>query len=473
MKSEFIVEKIGGTSMTEFAKVLKHIFNQQHHKVKSPYAPYGRVVIVSAYGGVTDLLLENKKTRAPGLYSYFLKRQHIALQQNKLFNHLKAINKKFEGIGLPLAKANAFIEQRIDELFRTLDDLTSVWATGYIIKENILLAAREMLASIGEVHAAYNTVLILKHYDYNAKFVDLSGIHDHRAKTIDWRINDAFKKLDLKTSLPIVTGYVKGTEGIMREFNRGYSEMTLAKIATRINAAKAIIYKEFHLSSADPKTVGANVAVPVGKTNYDVAGQLADVGMEAIHPSVAKILEAQNITLHIRNTFQPHHDGTVITKHYKGTKAKIEIIAGTRYVSLIEIHDPNMVGSVGFDYTVGAIFKEFQVSYVLKSTNANSISHIVWDKDISKPLIRHLTKSFYQITTHKVAIVSIIGTNIAIPGIMARAATALSRSNINILCMSQSFRQVNMQFVIERPLYTTAIKTLHDDLIINYQNSSK
>ncbi len=48
----------------------------------------------------------------------------------------------------------------------------------------------------------------------------------------------------------------KGTEGIMREFDRGYSEITFSKIAVVVKASEAIIHKEYHLSSADPVIVG-------------------------------------------------------------------------------------------------------------------------------------------------------------------------------------------------------------------------
>ena len=69
----------------------------------------------------------------------------------------------------------------------------------------------------------------------------------------------------------------------MRAFDRGYSEITFSKIAVTVGASEAVIHKEFHLSSADPKLVGQDKSIVVGHTNFMVADQLADVGMEAIH----------------------------------------------------------------------------------------------------------------------------------------------------------------------------------------------
>jgi aspartate kinase len=60
-----------------------------------------------------------------------------------------------------------------------------------------------------------------------------------------------------------------------------------------------------------------------------------------------------------------------------------------------------------------------------------------------------------------------LGTNIAKPGILAKAATALSDNKINIDSFSQSLKQVNMQFVINRQDYKKAIQILNDVLCVN------
>ena len=59
------VEKIGGTSMTAFGDVLRHIMLYDKSRI------YGRIYVVSAYSGVTNQLLEHKKTGEPGIYSLF------------------------------------------------------------------------------------------------------------------------------------------------------------------------------------------------------------------------------------------------------------------------------------------------------------------------------------------------------------------------------------------------------------------
>ena len=105
--------------------------------------------------------------------------------------------------------------------------------------------------------------------------MDLCGFHDADYLSIDERIRQAFAEIDCSRTVPIATGYTKGTEGIMREFDRGYSEVTFSKIAVAVDAAEAVIHKEYHLSSADPAIVGVEQSRPVGATNFNVADQLA------------------------------------------------------------------------------------------------------------------------------------------------------------------------------------------------------
>jgi aspartate kinase len=281
------VEKIGGTSMSKFKDVLNNIIIGDREDCDY----YSRIFVVSAYRNVTNWFLEHKKTKKPGVYHKFVNGEDYKRSLHDLLNKLLEINRSFTDIKLNLEIADKFITDRMLQAKNYLDSLTDVLTSGYVNRQNILLAAREILSSIGEAHSAFNSVNILENNSINATFVDLCGFNDSEYLTIDERIHKAFKKLDYSKTIPVVTGYTKGTEGIMREFDRGYSEITFSKIAVEVKADEAIIHKEFHLSSADPNIVGVDKSVPVCNTNFNVADQLADLGMEAIHPKASKPLE--------------------------------------------------------------------------------------------------------------------------------------------------------------------------------------
>ncbi len=233
------VEKIGGTSMSAFDEVLRNIM------LRDPARVYGRVYVVSAYAGVTNQLLEHKKTGEPGVYARFTSGGDYGAALDAVTAKLKAINEGFAPIGLPLGVANSFIEQRMAALKAYLHSMRHVLASGYLKRENVLLAAREMLAAIGEAHSAFNSVEILRAKGVSAIFMDLTGFDDDDPLTIDERIHQAFRTVDPSKQVVVVTGYTKGVEGIMREFDRGYSEVTFSKAAVEIRAGEAIIHKEW------------------------------------------------------------------------------------------------------------------------------------------------------------------------------------------------------------------------------------
>ena len=444
--------------MTALDDVIKNIILFE----RSGQQLYNRIFVVSAFSGVTNLLLENKKTGEPGVYHRLANFKDFHKPLNNLVIKLKEINQSYEGLGLNIAEADQFIETRIKDAQIYLENLANILASGYVSNEGILQAAREILASIGESHSAFNFTNILQHMGINATLVDLSGFHDHHSYTIDQRIKHDLEHIDFENTICVVTGYAKGTEGIMREFDRGYSEVTFSKIAVAVKPHEAIIHKEYHLCTADPVLVGVENCFPVGNTNYDVADQLADVGMEAIHPKASKPLEINNINLRIKNTFQPEHPGTLITKDYICEHKRVEVITGTEKVVIIDIYDPSMVGTPGSDLQIMQMFYKFGVSYSFKATSANSISIVIWEKDLNKKLISELEDDFEKVTVEKAAMVCLIGSNMDQPGLLAKSASALAQKGINIKSAGFALRKVNIQFLIAREDFDQAIIALNN-----------
>jgi aspartate kinase len=279
----------------------------------------------------------------------------------------------------------------------------------------------------------------------------------------------AFGGLDFDTQLPIVTGYAHSGEGLMSSFDRGYSEMTFSRIAVLTRAQEAVIHKEFHLSSADPRVVGEENTVPIGRTNYDVADQLANLGMEAIHPKAAKGLRRNNIPLRVKNTFEPDHSGTLITGDYVSDTPCVEIIAGCKSAYALEIFDQDMAGNIDrYDREILTAIRRFKASIIAKDINANTITHYLSTNLKTIERIRRVLEEAFpdsEIDQQKVAIVSAIGSDMQVPGILAKTVGALASHNISVLAMHQSMRQVDMQFIINVDDYEQAIKSLHNCLV--------
>jgi len=433
---------------------------------------YHRIFVVSAYGGITNELLEHKKSGKPGIFSLFASGE----KDDGWLEALHKVQDRFHEINASLFKeetslkqANDFIDARLLAARECLTDLQKVCRHGHFSLEEHLNTVREMLASLGETHSAWNTAKLLERDGVNACFVDLSGWSTDERTTLDERILAAFKDIDLATQMPVVTGYAHTEDGLMASFDRGYSEITFSRIAVLTEAAEAVIHKEFHLSSADPRVVGEGNAVPIGRTNYDVADQLANLGMEAIHPKAAKGLRRQNIPLRVKNTFEPEHAGTTITADYVSEKPRVEIIAGCTGVYSLELFDQNMMGQIDiYDREILAVIKRFRAQIVSKDINANTITHYLATNLKTMKRIRRVLEKTYpdaEINQRKSAVVSAIGSDMQVPGILAKAVAALAKQDINVLALHQSMRQVDMQFIVDENDYELAVKSLHQCLV--------
>ncbi|WP_339778829.1 aspartate kinase [uncultured Thalassospira sp.] len=466
------VHKIGGTSMTQVQAVMDNILVGDRDESDL----YNRVFVVSAYGGFTDILLENKKTGEAGVYQLYAGSETDWAWGDALTKvavKMCALNEEIFQDQSELKLANSFVQERVEGTRSCLMDLHRLCSFGHFKLEKHLLTVREMLSAIGEAHSAHNTMLLLRGKGVNAVFADLSGWREPEASTLDERIDSVFTNIDVKTQMPIVTGYAQCSEGLMSLYGRGYSEVTFSRIACLTGAHEAIIHKEFHLSSADPRIVGEDAVRPIGRTSYDVADQLSNMGMEAIHPRAAKGLRQNGIPLRIANTFDPEHPGTVIDDDWHPEESRVEIVTGIATAFEIEVYNQDMVGVPGAEEEVLRVLKRYKVPTVTKNLNANTITHYV-----SAPLkqIRRCVEEIESnqpeatVKTRKVAIVSVIGANIDQPGLFARAVGILDDAGVELVASHSPSRRVDLQFVVTESDFKKAIISLHRGLVEGKKN---
>ena len=453
--------------MSRFDEVLNTIFTGQRRNSEL----YNRIFVVSAYGGMTNLLLEHKKSGEPGVYARFADAESEdawldVLEQVR--SAMLAKNAELFSADYERRAADRFISGRIDDARECMRNLRQLCSYGHFQLGEHLMKVREMLASLGEAHSAFNTVLALKKEGINARLVDLTGWDLQEPKNFRDMIKDSFAGIDFSKELVVSTGYTHCSEGLMNTFDRGYSEISFAEIAAATGAREAIIHKEYHLSSADPNQVGVDKVVTIGRTNYDVADQLSNLGMEAIHPRAARTLRRAGIQLRIKNAFEPDHGGTTISQNYRSEKPCVEIIAGRKDVYGLEVFDQEMLGDVGYDIEITRVLKQLKLYVVNKDSDANSITYYIAGSRKALTRAIRLVKERYpmaEVLLHNIAIVSAIGSDLKVKGILARTVAALAEAGISIQAIHQSIRQVEMQCIIDEADYDAAVVALHKALI--------
>lgn len=461
------VEKIGGRSITDTETVLKSVLLAD----RVGPAVYGRIFVVSAYDGMTDRLLEHKKTGEPGVYALFAKGGEVGAWEKALADLASAMrekNREIFGAGEDLVIADHFVRERVERVRSCLCDLQRLCASGPFVLEQQLATVREMLAGLGEAHAAHNTALLLRGKGVNARAVDLTGWSDEEEVSLDARIQRTFATMDIARVLPVVTGYVRCAEGMAKTYERGYTEVTFSRIAAITGAREAIIHKEFHLSSADPKLVGRERVRKIGCTNYDVADQLSNMGMEAVHPKAAKRLRQAGIPLRVKNTFDTRDEGTVVEAGFVSAKPMAEIVTGLPRAFALDLFEQDMVGVKGYDADVLQALTRHNIRIVSKCSNANTITHYV-DCQLSAleqaAADLRLAYESAEVTVRSVAIVSVIGSDLKMSGLVASAASALDSVGVRLLGVTQLMRQVDLQLVVEPEQFDAAVKALHAQLV--------
>jgi aspartate kinase len=467
------VEKIGGTSMSRVHELRDTLFIGDRKGADL----YGRVFVVSAFGGITNLLLEHKKSGDAGVYAQFANADndrgwHEALDRtaDKMIEAHTAVLDSDADID----QATDWVRTRIEDARNALTDLQRLCNYGHFRLTEHLLQVRELLSGLGESHSAYVTVMMLNRAGVNARLVDLSGWRDEGGVNLDDRIKNAMKRVDPMVEMPIVTGYAQCADGLMREFDRGYSEVTFSKLAALTGAKEAIIHKEFHLSSADPNLVGQDAVRKLGRTNYDVADQLSNMGMEAIHPKAAKTLRQAEVPLRVTNAFEPHDPGTLIDDQ-PAEEADVEIVTGLDIIAL-EVFEQDMVGVKGYDAAILDVLKRHDVRIVSKLSNANTITHYV---DSSLKIMRRVEKDIAEIypsaeiRSKTLALASVIGRDLSGLRVLQRGLTAIADAGHEAIGATQGPRNVDVQFVMERDDLQACIKALHGEFIQQSQAALK
>ncbi|SFE46713.1 aspartate kinase [Roseivivax sediminis] len=464
------VEKIGGTSMSRLSELLEPLF-----RVSAP--DYNRIFVVSAFGGITDLLLEHKKSGESGVYAEFADETEEHGWMSALNRVDRAMREAHDGLlehKGDRQEADDFVRDRIEGARNCLIDLHRLCSYGHFRLSTHMQETRELLSGLGEAHSAFVTTQLLKRHGVNARFVDLSGWRDDRELSLEERILDGLDSVDLETEMPIVTGYAQCVEGLMNKFDRGYSEVTFSQIAALTKAREAIIHKEFHLSSADPKLVGAENVRKLGHTNYDVADQLSNMGMEAIHPTAAKALRQAEVPLRVTNAFEPEDPGTLIDEK-DAEKGVAEIVCGVD-VQALELFEQDMVGVKGYDAATLDILTRHNLRIVSKTSNANTITHYV-DGPLSA--LRKVEKELAgiypnaSINVRSSAIVSVIGRDLRGLHVLERGLAALREAGVDVISAHQTTRTVDAQFVVKRDDRDLCIKSLHDTFMGKGNASAK
>ncbi len=414
------------------------------------------VVVVSAMSGVTDLLLEGAHAAvADKLKEYEKVVQTI---RNK---HTQAISELFSDLG-----ENQQVTALINEIISRFEALCKA----VMVLGELTPRALDAISSMGEKMSARVLAAYLRVAGVAARAVDATEliVTDEAfqaavpliEQTIERTQAGLYPLLDAGV-VPVITGFIGATkDGIVTTLGRGGSDYSAALLGQAILADEVWIWTDVDgVMTADPRLVAA--ARSIRELSYREVAELAFYGAKVLHPKTIRPVIENNISLRIKNTFNPEHPGTQIVPESRKENGEVKAVTAIRDLSLINVEGKGMLGVPGIAArTFGAVARS-SVSVLLIS-QASSEQSICFAIPANKTdwVISSLEQEFAdevgrrdvdRIWAHRpVAIVTVVGAGMrGTYGIAGRIFGALGDSQVNIIAIAQGSSECSISLVVE------------------------
>ncbi len=458
------VLKFGGTSVGSIESI-KAVINI----IKAEKKPEKTVVVVSAFSGITDQLIEVSQLAELGAETYLDMLKGI---ENR---HIEAVKELISTDREVALLANFKV------MFTELED---VLHGVYLLKE---LSAKSLdyVSSFGErlssliitdafIEAGLDTQLAdSRHLIRTDRTFNNARVN---FATTETNIQAYFKK---NKALTVVPGFIASTErGEVSTLGRGGSDYTAAIFAAALNAKVLEIWTDVDgVLTANPKTVRR--AIPIPQLTYDEAMELSYFGAKVIYPPTIQPALDKGIPIVIKNTFNASAPGTRITAEASASDAPVKGITSISNISLLTISGSGMVGISGTSMRLFGALGRNKISVILisQASSEHSITIAVTDK-VSVGAKQAIEEEFeYEIQSGKIdpvameqgqSIVAVVGQNMRnTPGIAGKLFSVLGRNGINIRAIAQGTSELNISFVISKQDETKALNVIHESFFLS------
>ncbi len=428
------------------------------------------VVVVSAFRGVTDQLIEMATFAAMGREDF--RPTLIEIEQR----HIETINT------LISAKNRSEV---ITSFKMMLNELEDVLQGVFLIRE-LTKKTLDFVVGFGERFSARILSAALVDRGLPALFTDTRSLIKTDSNFGSARVLTAQTFQNIReyldehdTSIVIATGFIASTNvGESTTLGRGGSDYTASLFGAAAQADAVEIWTDVDgLMTADPRKV--KHAFSVEYASYEEAMELSHFGAKVIYPPTIQPALKSGIPLVIKNTFKPEHPGTWIKKEVKEKKGIIRGISSIENTSLITIKGSGMIGVSGVSARLfGALAKEnINIILITQSSSEHTITLAVMpnDADTAKWMIEEEFSEEIKADVideirieTDLSVIAVVGDNMRqIPGIAGRVFQSLGRNGINIVAIAQGSSERNISFVVNRRNEKKAMNTLHDAFFLS------
>ena len=454
------VVKFGGTSVANSMSLLNVIDIVKESNDR-------KILVISALGGITNLLDEMSTQASKGERNYKDKLQILENQHLDLIEFFIPVTRQSEIISFLKSQINE-LEEVLESLF-TLNELTS--------------KSLAKILSFGEILSSTIIYSVLKHKECDIELKDSRQIIF--MKTVNEREVVDHNKSEKKTKAflnennsknILVPGFIAQDEdGNTTTLGRGGSDFTASLLANYSNADQLEIWTDVSgMFTAHPKLVSQ--AIPISNLSYHEAMELSHFGAKVIYPPTLQPLIDKNIPVIIKNTFDKKAKGTLINADGSSIQdgSTVKGISHIEDVALISLEGSGMIGIPGFSKRFFECLSNKQINIIMitQASSEHSICIGVRSKD-SAIAKKTIDDNFaFEISVQKVnpAKIELDMTNIAVvgdrmkdhQGISGKLFSSLGANNINIRAIAQGASERNISIVINKRNTQKALNSIHE-----------
>ncbi len=457
--------KFGGTSVgsSEAISQLCQIVTTQQQEWDNI------VVVVSAMSKVTDMLLSGAHAAARG------DRASAKATAEALRSRHQSTLLALAGQSDDALTVDAQIMALIDEFElltqsvsvlgeaspRAIDAISSL---GERMSVRLVAAALRASGIAAEAIDASDVVLT------TAEFGNGAPIYPQTREQIRSRILPLFSQ----RVIPVVTGFIGATaSGAVTTLGRGGSDYSGAIFGEALDADMVDIYTDVDgVMTTDPRLVRS--AQVLDRLSYAEMSELAYFGAKVLHPKTIRPVIERGIPIRIRNTFNPSHTGTLVTRQSESTPRAVRAVTVIRNMNLITVEGRGMIGVQGVAArTFGAVAQAgANVLMISQASSEQSICFV-----IPNDHARHVVDALESALKHEiergdidqiksrdeVVIVTAVGVGIhERPGVAAGVFSALANAGVNILVIAQGSSECSISMVVAANDGDNAVRALHE-----------
>jgi aspartokinase/homoserine dehydrogenase 1 len=430
-------------------------------------------VVFSAFGGITDMLIDMTKMAAAGNEEYLnLLREIESIHRGAAEELLK---------GPELQTAQGVLSKK----FKTLSDILH----GVFLLGELSLRTLDLVMSFGEILSNCLIAACMRTNGIDAEYCDASKLvktdQDYGQAKVDYawtnkNIQDHFAG---QTAMQIITGFIASTpDNIITTLGRSGSDYTAAIFAAALDADEIEIWTDVDgVMTTDPRKVVS--AFSIDRMTYEEAMEMSHFGSKVIHPKVMQPALEKNIPIRIKNTFNPGFIGTVIGKEQSEQPYAIRGISSISHIALVTVEGSGMIGVAGISARLFTALARENINIILisQSSSEHSICFAVVPHAAEKSK-RVVEAEFEmeirdrQIERVKVeedlAILAVVGQKMkGTPGIAAKVFHAIGKFGINVVAIAQGSSELNVSVVIPNADEENALNAIHEEFFIKTRKS--